>query len=241
VGDLLYVGPATQRKLFSRGISKIGELAQTDPVYLHKMFGKWGDVLHAFANGMDDSPVTAMGEEAMIKSIGNSTTTPRDLENDEDVMMIFYVLCESVAARLRDHGLECRIVEIHVRDNELVSFTRQQKQLRSTNLASEIHRAAMELFKKNYTWSKPIRSLGVRGSDLVPSGGTVQLTFLDDEKERDKIERLEITVDQIRGRYGNFSVQRALLLTDQRLGLINPKDDHVIHPVGYFKAGDIYG
>ena len=181
---------------------------------------------------MDNSPVTIMGEEAMIKSIGNSTTTPHDLENDDDVTIIFYVLCESVAARLREHGLECRIVEIYVRDNELVSFTRQQKQLRSTDLASEIHRAAMDLFKKSYTWSKPIRSLGVRGSELVPSGGTVQLTFMDDEIKRNKLERLEVTVDQIRGRYGNLSVQRALLLTDQSLGVINPKDDHVIHPVG---------
>ncbi len=237
VGDLLYVGPATQRKLIRRGVLTIGELAQTNPVQLHSWFGKWGDVLYAFANGMDCSPVTVMGEEAMVKSVGNSTTAPHDLKNDEDVTLIFYVLCESVAMRLREHGLECRTVEIYVRDNELVSFTRQQKQLRSTSLASEIHRAAMEIFKKNYTWSRPIRSLGVRGCELVPAGGTVQLSFLDDEEKRNKIERLEKTVDQIRQRFGNLSVQRALMLTDQHLGKINPKDDHIIHPVGYFNAG----
>jgi DNA polymerase-4 len=40
---------------------------------------------------------------APIKSIGNSTTTPRDLETDEDVKIILYVLAESVAARLREN------------------------------------------------------------------------------------------------------------------------------------------
>lgn len=240
VGDLLYVGTATQRKLKQRGISTIGELAQLDPRQLYSWFGKWGNVLYAFANGLENSPVTIVGEEAVIKSIGNSTTTPHDLENNEEVAIIFYVLCESVAARLREHGLECRIVEIYVRDNELVSFIRQQKQSMSTNLASEIHRAAMELFRKNYSWAKPIRSIGVRGSGLVPAGSPLQLTFMDDEKKRQKIEHLETTIDQIRQRFGTLSVQRALLLTDQRLSAINPKDDHTIHPVGYFKAGSKY-
>ena len=58
-----------------------------------------------------------MGEEALIKSVGNSITTPRDLETDEDVQMIFYVLSESVAARMREHGFKCRTVQIHIRDN----------------------------------------------------------------------------------------------------------------------------
>ena len=236
VGDLLYVGPATQRKLIRRGISTIGELAQVDPIRLRSWFGKWGEILYTFANGCDNSPVTVLGEESTVKSIGNSTTTPRDLENNKDVELILYVLCESVAARLREHGLECLTVEIHVRDTDLTSFTRQQKQLRPTNLASQIHRAAMRLFENSYTWLKPIRSLGVRGCELVPVGGTIQLTLLDDEEKRNKMERLELTVDKIRQRYGNLSIQRGLMLADQNLGKLNPKDDHIIHPVGYFKG-----
>lgn len=37
----------------------------------------------------DESPVAPEGYSAPIKSIGNSTTTPRDLENDLDVKIIF--------------------------------------------------------------------------------------------------------------------------------------------------------
>lgn len=65
--------------------------------------------------------------------------------------------------------MDSNAVQIYIRDTELASFTRQQKQLRPTNLASEIHRTAMGLFEKGYTWSKPIRSLGVRGCELVPA------------------------------------------------------------------------
>ncbi len=234
VGDLLYVGSATRRKLEGRAVRTIGDLARLDPAYPRYWLGKMGDVLHAFANGWDDSPVTVMGEEALIKSIGNSTTTPRDLENDEDVKMILCVLCESVAMRLREHGLECSVVEIQVRDRDLFSFIRQKKLSRPTNLASEIHRAAMEIFRNNYRWLKPIRSIGVRGSELSPIGDSVQLSIYVDEEKRKKLERLEAAMDNIRRRYGNLSVNRGLLLIDRSLGSINPKDDHVIHPVGYF-------
>ena len=71
---------------------------------VRESFWKIGNVLWAFANGWDEDPVCKEGYEAPIKSIGNSTTTPRDLENDLDVWIIQIALAESVAARLRKHG-----------------------------------------------------------------------------------------------------------------------------------------
>jgi DNA polymerase-4 len=40
----------------------------------------------------------------------------------------------------------------------------------------------MELFAANYRWDKRIRSLGVRGSDLVTATGQVQLDLFEDTK-----------------------------------------------------------
>ncbi len=54
------------------------------------------------------------GYEAPVKSIGNSTTTPRDLENNLDVQIVLMALAESVAARLRKHGFKCKVVSITV-------------------------------------------------------------------------------------------------------------------------------
>ena len=84
VSDLLYVGRSTNRTLSKYDIHTIGDLACTDPDFLMKQFGKMGLVIHSFANGWDESPVAPEGYSAPIKSIGNSTTTPRDLENDLD-------------------------------------------------------------------------------------------------------------------------------------------------------------
>ena len=235
VEELLYVGSATTRKLHARCIRTIGDLAQTDPSLLHSWLGKMGYVLHAFANGNDPSPVAPLGEEAIIKSIGNSTTTPRDLTCEEDVNIIFYVLAESVAARMRENGFRAKTVQISLRDTDLFSFERQCKLESPSCLASELHDAGMRLLRDHYRFRKPLRSVGIRGMDLVPIQTAMQLNFFEDPVRREKRERLEVAVDELRRRFGHAAVSRAVTMCDPSLGTINPKDDHTIHPVGYFK------
>lgn len=233
VGELLYVGRSTQQKLEIRAINTIGDLAKHDISKLRLLLGVWGETLWHFANGIDEAPVRKSGEDSIIKSVGNSTTTPRDLVNNEDVKLIVYVLAESVAARLRRHGLKCKTVAISVRSTELFSFERQGKLLAPTYLSDHIASKAMDLFAANYRWDKPIRSIGVRGSDLVTAESHFQIDLFETDKTEKEI--LERTVDDIRRRFGYYSIQRCSMLQDQKLTGFNPKDDHIIHPVSFFK------
>ncbi len=231
--DLLFVGPATKRKLNSYGIYTIGELANSGQSFLKSVFGKNGEILYSFANGLDTTPVCHMNDEQALKSIGNSTTTPRDMMNDDDVKTVFTVLAESVARRLREHGVKGRSVTISVRDCDLRSFTRRTHLKTHTDVSSEIITAAMALFRANYDWAKPLRSIGVSVSDFGED--ILQFDLNGTVEKHEKLERLEHTVDDIRRRFGNYAVQRASLLADVRLSRFNPHDDHTIHPEGYFK------
>ena len=234
--DLLGVGRATERKLASRGIRTIGDIAAAPPSMLRGFLGKWGLILHDFATGCDSSPVARAGDEAVIKSIGNSTTTPRDLCCDEDAGIVYWMLCESVAERMRESGFLCRGVQVHIRDNELASFERQMKLESPTCLASTLHEAAMRLLRENWDWHKPLRSIGVRATDLLPASIPVQCSIFEDSERQEKRERLERSVDDLRRRFGHYCVGRAVCVSDPTLRNISPKDEHVIHPVGYFKA-----
>lgn len=234
VSDLLYVGRSTNRTLSKYGIHTIGDLACTDPDFLMKQFGKMGLVIHSFANGWDESPVAPEGYSAPIKSIGNSTTTPRDLENDLDVQIIFMALAESVSARLRKHGFKCNTVAISIRDNGLYHFSRQMHLREPTDITDEIMEAAMELFRDNYDWPHPIRSLGVRGADLVTADIPVQMSLFMNEEKRAKQEKMDKAVDEIRRRFGYFSIQRAFMYQDKILSKLDAQGSHTVHPVGYF-------
>lgn len=232
--DLLYVGRSTSAKLQKLGIRTIGDLARTDEKILHSQLGKMGDILWAFANGYDDSPVKYEDAHAPIKSIGNSTTTPRDLVNEQDVKIVLTILAESVAARLRENGFKCRVVEISVRDNELFSFTRQRKLDHATNVTREIAEEAFRLFQENYNWQKPIRSVGVRGADLVNDNYWEQIDLFSSVEFREKQMKVDTAVDDIRRRFGFYSVQRGLMYFDRMLSAVDAKAEHTVHPHGYF-------
>ena len=233
VSDLLYVGPATNKKLFRLGIRTIGQLATADMGLLVSYFGKWGVVLNRFANGQDNQPVKRWGVESLIKSIGNSKTLHRDVCTVEDVKKVFYMLAESVASRLREHGLKATTVQIYIRDNELVSCERQAQLAHPSCLTSEIAEKAMEIFAKKYAYSKPLRSLGVRGCNLVSKDKPIQLDMFTDHGKRDRLEKLEESIDDVRRRYGYRIIQRGIIYEDRKLTGSNPKD-HTIHPINYF-------
>ena len=231
--DLLYVGHATTKKLDRYGVHTIGQLAAYDIKLLVQHLGVWGVMLSRFANGQDESPVAQKGDEAIIKSVGNSTTLPRDVKTPEEVKKVFYMLSESVASRLREHGLKATTVQIYVRDNELFSCERQAGLKYPSFLSGEIAEKAVEIFAKKYMMRKPLRSLGVRGCNLVPKDASVQLDLFTNFARREKQEQLEYMVDDLRRRFGYHIIQRGIIFEDRQLTGINPKD-HVIHPENFF-------
>lgn len=233
--DLLYVGHATERKLKGIAILTIGDLARRDPALLKLSLGKWGLILSDFARGLDTSPVRTIDERSAVKSIGNGVTTPRDITNADDAKIVYICLAESVAARLRENALKCTGVEITLRDSSLYTVTRQMKLPYPTCYDEDILNAAMQLLNRNYDFytNKHLRSIGVRGINLVTAEKGYQLDMFAPDKT-DKKDKLAKAVDQLRRRFGHDAVLRAATLLDDKLR-INPKDDHVIHPYSYFR------
>lgn len=231
--DLLYVGGSTDKKLSKLNVKTIGDLAKYDTNALVSHLGKNGELIQNFARGLDTSPVKKVSDEKFIKTIGNSITTRRDLETIDDVKIVFYMLSESVAKRLREHGLVANGVQIYVRDNSLSSITRQGLLKNSSCLTKEIAEKALEIFIKKHVFNAPIRSLGIRAIDLASVENGYQLDLFTDTKKREKLLTLEKTVDTIQSVYGYNSVKKGILLSDKNLSSKNIKENNVIFPVSY--------
>ena len=232
VSDLLYVGPATTRKLAQFGIHTIGALAQADTDFLYSLLGKNGIMLHRFANGQDRSGVRQYYAVPPMKSIGNSTTSPRDLISEDDVKITLMALCESIAARLREQGCVCTTVTVGIRTSDLASFDRQRKLPVSTDSTLTIWEAAVDLFRHSHTGDRPVRSLSVKASGLAPADEMTQLSLFPEERKAQRRADIDRAIDRIRAKYGYFSVRRAITLIDPALDL-DARDDHIIHPVGF--------
>lgn len=220
VKTLLFIGHSTQLVLRSIGVYTIGDLARTSEKTLRDLFGKSGAMIRRFAAGEDDAPVVCPGKEEDIKSISNSTTTPQDLTSEEEARPVLLQLCESVAARLRKHHAACATVAISVRDCTLNSFSRQTHLLYPTDSSRDIAAAATALIQKCYRWEKPVRSVGVAGTELISTDKDRQLSLFA-PPDKAKAAQLNAALDRLRGRYGNDSVRRAAVSPGFQPG-INP-------------------
>lgn len=235
VGELLFIGRSTARKLGNIGVYTVGQLNAMDPAILKGLFGKTGLMLSGFARGDDAAAVLASDETPKMKSIGNSTTASHDILSYHDARITLYGLCESVASRLRKHGFVGRVVQLSLRDASLAVIQRQCTLDFALDCSYELFDAAFELLTHNWDGQKPLRSMGVSVSKLQQKGAIEQLSFLPQEALRQRHAALERAVDTIRDKYGHFAIQRAVMLYDAALGHINPEEEHVIHPEPYFK------
>lgn len=232
--DLLYVGSSTNRQLGNYGIRTIGQLAQTDVKWLRRLLGKWGVYLWQFANGLDITPVALFGASSAVKSVGNSMTTYRDIEDFDEAWLVLLNLAESVSRRLRENALRCRTVEVSFRDNLLACGAAQIKLETPSFLTEDLATAAYRLLRSHYNFCRPLRSLGVRGADVVGLDCGLQLSFGSNFEQVCRREKIERCVDELRRRFGAEAVLRASLLRADILGESDPLT-HIVHPVAYFR------
>ena len=127
-------------------------------------------------------------------------------------------------------------IAIGVRDVELKGFTRQIKMDEATQLSDTIAEAALDLFAKHVDFELPLRSIGIKATDLIVERNLEQINLFEDPFLKQKKMNLEVTIEKIRERYGFQAVQRCLMLQDTLLSGFNPKQDHVIFPESYFKG-----
>ena len=161
VGDLLFVGRAAKEVLHGIGVDTIGQLAGAKVEMLETLLGKLGYQLHRYANGLDNAPVRPQHQQEAVKSVGNGTTFPQNLTRWEEVCSGLSVLADSVAMRLRRHGLYCGGVQVTIRDAQFKTITRQKRLGESTHLMKDIYEAAMDLTKTAWKAPTPIRMLTV--------------------------------------------------------------------------------
>ena len=203
--ELFMLGRKTVPKLYNMGIKTIGDLAKTDRELLIKKFGKHGNLMWEYSNGIDYSPVKY--EKELPKSIGNSTTFPKDITSKEELEQILLALTEQVTFRLRKYNLLANVVNVQLRTNKFENFSHQSRLDFATANTKNIYEKAKKLLVEMYKKGVPFRLIGLKVDDLV-NKDEVQLSFFSKEDDA-KQEKLDKIIDKINEKYGINSVERA--------------------------------
>lgn len=208
VSDLFFVGRATSKKLLTLGIRTIGDLAHADPSILKMHLKKHGEVVWAFANGMDVSVVQS--EPPANKGYGNSTTIAFDVTDASTAKLVLLALAETVGTRLRAAKVRAEVIAVGIKSHDLSYASHQMTLQNATNITMEIHRCACQLFDQLWDGSA-IRHLGIHTS-RVRDGFNMRQLDMFDTTNYEKLEKMDAAVDRIRRRYGIDSIMRASFL-----------------------------
>lgn len=215
VGDLIFIGRSTAEALRAVNIRTVGDLAGASRSFLVSRFGKHGEMMHDYANGIDPSPVVPAEERGMPKSVGNGMTFRRDIESREEIRTALEALSEDVAARLRRAGLRACTVAVSIRDAFLQTISRQGPLPRPTDLTRELSEAALSLLLAAWTVGRPIRSLTVTATHLIRNTeGCEPISFFDGDlaERRERSAHIEDVKDRIRARFGRGSITSGAVL-----------------------------
>ncbi|MGA9225924.1 MAG: DNA polymerase IV [Mesobacillus sp.] len=207
VGEMHGVGSKTADKLKSIGINTIGGLAEANDIQLKGMLGINGIRLKERANGLDNRVVDP-DSVYDFKSIGNSTTLPRDVSNQVELLKVLERLSEQVAARMKRKEAVATNISVMIRFKDRKTITRSHKLQNPVSKKDEIAAAAKTLFLKHWN-GDAVRLLGITGTDLLEADQAVkQLDLFSFEQDARK-EPLINTMSMLREKYGKSIIESA--------------------------------
>ncbi len=210
IAKLPGVGRKTERKLNGLGINILYELSIMPLSALKSHLGASGEVLHRFANGIDDREVEP---PATAKSISRETTFSKDTRDRPLLKATLHYLGERVGAELRQRGKRARCITLKLRYADFTTITRRHSLSQSSDSDQTIFDTGLGLLNKALAEERQaVRLIGIGVSNLVESGK--QLDMLDASRERQ--EQLDRAIDRIRKKYGFTAIQtgRTLKLKD---------------------------
>lgn len=203
VGNLMYVGSSSVKKLNLIGITTIGELAAASEALIKSLFGASGRQMWLHANGIDNEKITL--ERAEQKSISSSFTLPGDIRTRDELFSALLSQTDKVAYRLRAQGVKAKTVGVSVRYSDMTHKSRQTRLSESSDVTSELYDTAKALILPLYN-EKSIRQVGM--SATIDNACAEQLSLFSDSGH-EKNRSVDKAVDALKTRFGEDVIWRA--------------------------------
>ncbi len=215
--EICGIGRQIKKRLFNMGITNFSTLRKVSKESLLASFKSYGEILYNMARGIDDSKIIPFFEKEEVKSIGHRHTIFHDTDDPQEIKQILLKISEMIGSRARKKQLIGKTVSCWFRYAFEYPYTHfegggKQITIPFTNDGLEIFEAGFKIF--NQMWNKQkIRMIGASLSNLKP--GLPQTVSL--LPETSKKEVILKTLDKINNKFGEFTLQRGILLNSHKI------------------------
>jgi len=211
INELFGIGKKTTEKLLNLGIKTIADLANADYNLLYRNFKNQAEILIKQARGIDNSVVD--NSVNIPKGISNEITLEKDIDNKSELYQYLMGLSETVGIRLRRQNKYATVICVILKDNYFKRRTHQKKLINATNITQEIYNMSKEILDEMWD-DDSIRLIGIRLDKLVDNINYQVSLFENDERIEES--KIDITIDNLKQKYGNKVITKASLKNNDR-------------------------
>lgn len=192
------VGHSRVKVLRALNIATIGELRALDRDSLQALFGAAGAALHERCRGRDSRVIN---DEEIPKSLSRETSFHTDTADPVEIEGMLFYLTERAARAMRELGLKCRTVGVHIRYSQSGS-ERARRSLRFPTASDrELSALARQILNGLYRRRANLHLAGVQLSHFVPD--TARQAELFENRGAEKLANLYRCLDRLRRRFGH--------------------------------------
>ena len=218
ITDFWGIGPGTAKRLWDRGITTMGGIAQCSLDRIYDWFGIDGEILYDHAWGREP---TTIADVKAYKSKGKSLSSSQVLMADYScaaaeiiVKEMMDQLCLDMAAqKLATDSVSLYIGYSYTYGVPGVGGTAQLTS--ETNAASVIMPAISTLYRRIVNPTYGIRRVCLCCNNVVEDRGTLQLNMFEDTTKQLRSKALQEAMLGIRAKYGKNSILRGISYTPE--------------------------
>lgn len=181
LNTIIGIGRRLEKKFKAIDVNTIGDFVMLDDKYIQNLMGIVGINLKQDLKAERFVPVLDYYKLPPPKSIGNGTTTTKDITSRKDIEKVVYFLAEKVSSRLINQKLYANTLSLTIKNKDLKTFHKSMK-IKPTNSIKDLTNLGMNIADKIWNYNYPVRAIRLRASSLT-SSLVKQLSFFDDDKK----------------------------------------------------------
>ena len=210
------IGNRLEKRYNKINVSTLGELTEVPDFVLKKKFGKLGLELKQKLLGNDFEPVRKCTDVVPPKSVGNGTTTIKDVYTRPEILSVVVALSEEISTRLRRGCFNANSLSVTIKTADFKYAHDTTRLPFATNTASDITKYAMELIDHFWNYSTtPVRAIRICSYNLTSAKETQMCMFASEIKNQ----KINTALDKIRKKYGYYAIAPLSLIKSSKLDL----------------------
>lgn len=202
IKNIIGIGNRLEKRYHKIGVFTLGELVTIPDFVLKKKFGILGLQLKQKLLGNDTEPVRKCNEIVPPKSVGNGTTTIKDVYTRPEIKAVVVALSEEISTRLRQNCFNANSLSVTLKTADFKYAHQTMRLPFSTNTSTDLSNFAIKLIDNFWPYGIPVRAIRICTYNLTSQKQT-QLSMF---SESIKNSNLNNALDKIRSRYGYYAI-----------------------------------